>query len=421
MKMSGKIYAVLGLSFLSLFGIALFQLSELKSGLEDQKKVELRHLGEVALHIVSEEQAAAKRGEVSDEQAKTRAAARIGALRYGNEEYFWINDLEPRMIMHPMKPELDGKNIADIKDPDGKYLFVEFVEVVKRQGAGFVAYQWPKPGSAEPQPKLSYVVGFQPWNWVIGTGVYVDDLQQQIWSNAKRTIAIGSVVILLLGAVTIFIARRMSNALKGMTSAMGQLAAGHFDVVLPGLGRKDEIGDIAAAVEAFKAKAIEKARLEAQTIADSRQAAAEDAARRQRQEQELQAKVAGERAKAAKEQAEVVRLLAAALKSLSAGDLTYRISEDISESYRQIKDDFNAAIAGLQETVHSIAASTREVANAAAEISTSTTDLSQRTEMQAASLEQTSASMEEISDTVKKNAESATQANEFGGQGARAG
>ena len=95
MKMSGKIYALLGLSFVFLFGIAIFQLNELKAGLEDQKKVELRHLGEVALGIVSEEQAAVKRGEATDEQAKTRAASRISALRYGDEEYFWINDLGP--------------------------------------------------------------------------------------------------------------------------------------------------------------------------------------------------------------------------------------------------------------------------------------------------------------------------------------
>jgi hypothetical protein len=118
-----------------MFGIALFQLTELKSALEEQKKVELRHLGEIALGIASEEQAAAQRGEVTDEQAKMRAAARIGTLRYGGDEYFWINDLEPRMIMHPIKPELNGTNISGTKDPDGKALFVEAVEVVKRQAS----------------------------------------------------------------------------------------------------------------------------------------------------------------------------------------------------------------------------------------------------------------------------------------------
>ncbi|MBK0538793.1 cache domain-containing protein, partial [Klebsiella pneumoniae] len=85
--------------------------------------------------------------------------------------------------MHPIKPELDGTDLREIKDPTGKRLFVEFAETVKRQREGFVDYQWPKPGLDTPQPKLSFVTGFQPWNWVIGTGVYIDDLQAQLWER----------------------------------------------------------------------------------------------------------------------------------------------------------------------------------------------------------------------------------------------
>ena len=411
MSMSGKIYAVLGLSFLSLFGIATFQLHELKVGLESQKKLELQHLGEVALHIAGEEYAAVQRGAIAAEQGKQNAAARIGALRYGSDDYFWINDLQPRMIMHPIKPSLNGRDLSDMKDPNGKLLFVEFADVVKQQGAGFVAYEWPKPGMAEPQPKLSYVTGFKPWNWVIGTGVYVDDLQQQIWSNAKRTVTIGSIVILLLGAVTVLIARRMTSALKATTTAMNVLAAGNFDVVLPGLGRHDEIGDIAAAVEAFKVKAIEKAHIESEQDAERRRQETDEAARRQRAELELAAKAAEDRAKIAEEQSRVVHLLAAGLKSLASGDLTFRLNDGFSETYQQIKTDFNVTIADLEEVMNSILASTREVANVALEISGSTNDLSQRTEEQAASLDETSSAMKEITSTAKKNAESAHQAS----------
>src|SRR5512146_2566858 len=159
---------------------------------------------------------------------------RLRMLRYGADDYFWINDLHPRMIMHPIKPELNGQDLTASKDPNGKHLFVEFADVVKRQGAGFVAYEWPKPGMAEPQPKLSYVAGFQPWGWVIGTGVYVDDLQQQVWSTAKRALTVASVIIALIGVVTVFSVRRMATGLKAMTVAMAELAAGNFAVVLPG-------------------------------------------------------------------------------------------------------------------------------------------------------------------------------------------
>ncbi|MBI3702648.1 MAG: cache domain-containing protein [Rhizobiales bacterium] len=415
LKMSGKIYAVIGLSFLCLSGLAVFQLNEIKNGLEAQKQVELRHLGDVALRIVSEEYALTQSGEYSTERAKLTASARLSALRYGAGEYFWINDLHPRMIMHPIKPELNGRDITDMKDPNGKQLFVEFVNVVKRQGSGFVGYQWPKPGMADPQPKLSYVAGFEPWGWVIGTGVYIDDLQQQVWSSTQRSVIIGAAIILALGAGVIFSVRRMTSLFKGMTKAMGTLAAGNFDVVLPGLGRKDEIGDIAAAVEAFKHKAIEKAHLESEAAAQRHQLDADAAARRKEAEQDLHVKAAEERAKMAEEQAQVVRSLAAGLRSLSTGDLTFRLNDEFSATYRQIKDDFNTAIARLQETVGSIVEAAHEVTSASAEISTSTTDLSQRTEEQAASLEQTSASMEQISATVKKNAENAQAANQFAG------
>ncbi|MEL4486122.1 cache domain-containing protein, partial [Shewanella algae] len=93
-------------------------------------------------------------------------------------EYFFISDLSPRMVMHPIKPDLNGADMGAFKDPNGKHMFVAFAETVKRQGSGFVDYAWPRPGSDAPVPKLSLVSGFEPWGWVIGTGVYVDDLDQ---------------------------------------------------------------------------------------------------------------------------------------------------------------------------------------------------------------------------------------------------
>jgi methyl-accepting chemotaxis protein len=203
------------------------------------------------------------------------------------------------------------------------------------------------------------------------------------------------------GVIVWLTARSTVKPIRALTGGMLQLADGNFDVVLPGLGRKDEVGDIAAAVETFKVKAAEKARLEADEVL-----------RRQKAEAEAQARTAEERAKAAEVQAQVVRSLAEGLKNLSDGDLTFRLRE-FPEEYRQIRDDFNAAMSRLQETIQAIASAAREVAGASAEISSGTTDLSQRTEEQAASLEQTSASMEQISSTVKKNAENAREADQL--------
>ena len=268
-----RIYSIIGLSFCGLIGLAVMQAGNLADSLKKQRQDELSHLTQVALSIAREEHDAAVRDHSAVDVAQKNAAARISKLRYGNDDYFWINDLTPRMIMHPAKPELNGQDLAGIKDPDGKRLFVEFADVVKSKGSGFVEYQWPKPGKDAPQPKLSYVAGFEPWGWVIGTGVYVDDLQAQLWESASKVVVVALTVVGLLGVVTLLIARTMSSALVAMTSAVTKLGEGNFGIELPGLDRGDELGDMARSIEQFKVKAAEKARCEANLEEERRQVA----------------------------------------------------------------------------------------------------------------------------------------------------
>ena len=97
--------------------------------------------------------------------------------------------MQPRMVMHAIKPELDGKDLSDFKDPNGKRLFMAFVDTVRQHGKGYVDYQWPKPGFDKPVDKVSYVQGFEPWGWVIGSGIYVDATYQQIWSDLSGALA----------------------------------------------------------------------------------------------------------------------------------------------------------------------------------------------------------------------------------------
>jgi methyl-accepting chemotaxis protein len=201
-------------------------------------------------------------------------------------------------------------------------------------------------------------------------------------------------------ALAFWIGRAVSRPIGALTGVMGRLAHGDNEVEVHGADRSDEIGQMAQAVLVFRDAAIEKLRLEGQTAEQRKQA--EDERRRNEEAQR----------RTAVEQARVVELLAEGLKNLADGDLTFRLTDGFSQAYKQIKDDYNAAMERLQATIQAIASAAREVAGASAEISGGTTDLSQRTEEQAASLEETSASMEEISSTVKKNAENAQQANQ---------
>jgi methyl-accepting chemotaxis protein len=238
-------------------------------------------------------------------------------------------------------------------------------------------------------------------------------------ANAQMTLWIElgmlAAAVGVMAGMMLLVSRRVTGPLLQIQQAMLKVAAGDFSVVLPGLERKDEIGQVANAVERFKVLADEKARAEADEAMQRQKTEAGRQAQLAQAEAAAQAKVMEERAKTAEEQTQAVQALGVGLRKLSSGDLTYRLSGEFPEAYKELKDDFNSTMAQLQETIRALMESTSEVSSATAEISASTTDLSQRTEEQAASLEETSASMEEISVTVKKNAENAQQANQSAG------
>lgn len=125
----------------------------------------------------------------SVEQKKEQALKVVKNMRYAGNNYLWINDMTASMVMHPIKPALDGKDLSGFKDPSGKLLFTEMVKVCKENGKGFVDYMWPKPGEEKPVAKLSFVRLFKPWNWVIGTGVYLETAEQRFMEQAKRQIS----------------------------------------------------------------------------------------------------------------------------------------------------------------------------------------------------------------------------------------
>jgi methyl-accepting chemotaxis protein len=268
---------------------------------------------------------------------------------------------------------------------------------------------------------------------------------ESIASTTTLQEIIAALALVCGGLLAFLIARSIANPIAALTGAMRQLAQGNFDVILPGLNRKDEVGDIAKAVDEFKVKAAEKAKREAEEKAEQdRRAERERQAALARMAEEFEASVgaivqsaaAGDFSKrvaidgktglvfnvgtminglcdnVAKALQDLIRMFGA----FAEGNLGERIQADYQGDFGTLKDSANTAAARIGETIAEIKRSAREVANASQEISGSTTDLSQRTEEQAASLEETSASMEEIAATVKKNAESAQQANQSTGK-----
>ncbi len=192
----------------------------------DRKREMIKELTNSAWSVLAEFERHEQDGDLSKEEAQREALTRIEYLRYGDErkDYFWITDMQPNMIMHPYREELDGTDLSDYKDPEGKRLFVEFAKAVSENGEGYVDYMWQwKDDSTKIVPKLSYVKGFEPWGWIIGTGIYVEDVAEEIAQLEKRLIYISFAILLLLGVILFYIAtqslkieRKKREAEKGL-------------------------------------------------------------------------------------------------------------------------------------------------------------------------------------------------------------
>jgi methyl-accepting chemotaxis protein len=221
----------------------------------EEKKQSVSNMVQGAVSIILSYQKEVDAGKMTKEEAQKRAFDRIGSIRYDGANYLWINDLGPKMIMHPIKPELDGKDLSDNKDPNGKALFVEMVRVCKEHGKGFVDYDWSKPGSSAPVPKISYVELYQPWGWVIGTGIYVDDVAAHVF-QIQIGIAIALIAMLALGILMAWlVARTVTGPIKAVVDTIKDIAQGEGDLTrrLPIHGN-NEIGELSEWFNSFIGK-----------------------------------------------------------------------------------------------------------------------------------------------------------------------
>ena len=197
---------------------------------------------------------------------KHRAIEAIGKMRYGKSGYFWINDMNGVIIQHPIKPQLIGKNLYNLKDKKGHYFFRKMLELCKTKGAGFIKYWWPKPGSDKPEPKLSYVKLFKPWGWIIGTGIYIDDIKKSIEAKKEffkqeekrliyNSIIIFIVLMIIFAIIGILFSNQVLKPLYLIKSFIDELSKGEGDLSKRvDYNGKDEIGEISKSFNQFLTK-----------------------------------------------------------------------------------------------------------------------------------------------------------------------
>ncbi len=202
----------------SIMAIALFIISifmiiipSFERNILDRKKEMIGELTNTAWSLLEEYHIEAMNGKFTQEEAQQMAAGRIEQIRYGNErkDYFWIIDMHPSMIMHPYTKELNNADLTEYMDPNGKRLFVEATRIVAEDGEGFIDYMWQwKDDSTKIVPKLSYVKEFEPWGWIIGTGIYLEDVKEEIWIIKKRLFGISILISATISVILLIVIRQ---------------------------------------------------------------------------------------------------------------------------------------------------------------------------------------------------------------------
>jgi len=363
------------------------------------RQLELQRLDEVGVAIVESFVHEAQTGTITTAEAQKRAMNALATIRYDGKNYYFVLNYQSVMLVHPNK-KLVGVDCSDLKDPYGTMIFQPMIEAAVNGRVEFNHYYFPRIPGGTPEPKIGMLLPVPEWQWAIGTGLYVDDLNAALERSAVKMAWIFIPLLLGFMALSYFMCTSLSKLVALLSKTMRDLAHGDLNVKISLPDRKDEIGQMARALGVFRTAALEARRLEAE--ASDLRAAAEAERERLEADREAQAKALGF----------VVSSLTGGLEELAAGDLMFRVTTPFANAYEPLRQNFNVSMNTLQQTMQSIDAKSHAVRSGAEEIIQASEDLSRRTEQQAASLAQTAAALDEITATVRKTAESATDARQ---------
>lgn len=314
------------------------------------------------------------------EQMKSEALKQIAKMRLGTEKYFWINDHGPKMVMHPIKPQLVGKDLSGVTDKKGKKLFLEIVQTAKDNGEGFITYWWDKPGSSTEVPKLSFVKEFKPWGWIIGMGIYIDNIDKNVANQkAEFTNVIGTIeteseiftfILIIIATIlcSLLIRYGLNKPLNSLIDFSSKIAEGelNYDVNRNFVGEMSILNhSLETMVVSLKEKIKEAEELSLLSQAETREA------------EKFRAEA--EEAKTAAEEARTEGMLQAAdmLEGLvndlssASGELSTQIEEVTrgTDIQQQRVSETSAAMDEMNNTVMEVARSASEAAKNADEAS----------------------------------------------------
>ena len=246
------------IQLLALLGMALMLFIVLKqerASFTELKKTELQHLTESVISQLESMQKQVDAGALTLVQAQSQAKELVRAMRFNGTDYYWIQDFKGQMLMHPIKASLEGKDITGLKDVKDKLFFASMTRQVRDKGEGSERYYWSRPGSEKPVPKLSYLKAFQPWGWAVGTGVYIDDIENLFWKQAISVLISASVLMGILFTIGYLLARSITRPLVTTVNTLKDISEGEGDLTVRLRVRgNDEITGLTRYFNAFAEK-----------------------------------------------------------------------------------------------------------------------------------------------------------------------
>ncbi len=376
-KLHARIYAIVAIAMVMALALTYTTLSRSLNNAYDMRKKELHLLVETAISTLQDLENKVQANELTSSEAKERGRHELDKLRYGTSGYFFAYDHQHINMAHGVRPDFFGTDKSEIVDRRGTYIVKELVRIGATQGSGDLTYYFPRPDTDVIEPKLGYVINFEPWDWVVGTGTYIEDIEAA--AAVQRNAAMVTLVIglLILGTFGFFMTRSITVPMAALNSRMQGLASGDDSSPVPGTESASEVGTMARTLEVFRNK------LQAQHALEVEQKSAEALRNK------------------------VVDGLRSNLAALSTGDLNSKIDENFPEEYEQLRVDFNKTVDQLQNTISQVVDVSSSIRNGAQEINQSSDELSQRTESQAATLEETAAALEEMTASVRSAADGA--------------
>ncbi|MCW2275212.1 methyl-accepting chemotaxis protein [Rhodoblastus acidophilus] len=353
-SISTRIGGIVALAFVCIGGGGAFSYFNLRANLLDQKELQLKNEVDTAKTFIDSIRQRAEKGEFSQDEAKARAVEALRPVRFGEDSYFFIYRTDGVNVLLPPNPKREGVNLIELKDSNGVPFVRDLIEHAK-DGGGLTKYLWVKPGEQAPSLKLGYSELVEGWDWIVGTGFHVSDIETALARSSRLLIAAICAAMATLAIIAFIVQRSIGRPLKSLTHSMEQLRRGDLDAAIAGEARGDEIGQIARAVAEFRNLLREKLARDAEAERDRRADA--DRVRRetlQKIASDFEVRVGGA-AGAIDSQAQRFELVSRDLHALSSA--TRDQAATSAQTGRTVEQNVQAASAAAEE----LSASIREI------------------------------------------------------------